>query len=172
MIVRSKVGDLPDKDLSDYIIKHVYKDAMLIGLAQLAFLIFSSIQCEGNKSNYKDCNRTLYSQSGLGLLVATFTIIQLVGGIFPKHILEKHVVSIKKVVSMNMNAQEKFQAFGFLIVAACVMFLLSAYGSEGDFNNEAEGHFMICMVLLGWGCLFLIAAWNFSVIRQELKREE
>lgn len=77
-------------------------------LAQLTFLIFSSIQCHASQdsSNFEfwmECNRTLFAQTGLGLIVVLFMGIRIVSGVAPKYIVERHTISIKKIATMRLN---------------------------------------------------------------------
>ena len=74
--VRRMIAALPDSDLSDFLSKSVIKDGLIVSLGQLAFLALSSIQCinEANMTGkpLEYCKRSLWSQSGLGGLVAIY----------------------------------------------------------------------------------------------------
>ena len=52
---RSHIAKLSDADLSKFLTNDVIKGGMLVGLAQLTFLMFASIQCDGNVEKDKDC---------------------------------------------------------------------------------------------------------------------
>ena len=62
--IRSMVGELSDADLSEFLSMSVIKVGLVVGLGQLAFLAFSSIQCESEArlegKGWEDCNRSLY----------------------------------------------------------------------------------------------------------------
>ncbi|GMI08900.1 hypothetical protein TrVE_jg2098 [Triparma verrucosa] len=136
--VRSGVADLPGAKMSHYLTHVVLKGGFFVGLAQLSFLIFSSIQCEAEEGRYHRCSRTLYSQTGLGIMVVLYLSIKIVTGLVPDHILDRHIVSVKKVVALDLNLEEKVQAVGLSIAAASAMFMLGNYGAKGDFRSEAE----------------------------------
>ena len=72
-------------------------------------------------------------------MVTLFTIIKLASGVVPKRILDKHVISPKKVLAMDLNPGEAVQAFGLSIAALCALYPLGNYGAEGDFGNRADG---------------------------------
>ena len=150
-------------------------DGMLVGLGQLAFLMFKSIQCDGNKDDWRDCNRTLYSQAGLGFMVTLFTIIKLASGVVPKRILDKHVISPKKVLAMDMNAEEVVQFLGLFTAAGCALWPLGNYGAEGNFGNNADGiaekYAAFFVPSIGGFCLLLTAVWKMFVIRGEMRHE-
>ena len=82
----------------------------LVGLAQMTFLAFSSIQCDGEAEiegkDWKSCTRSLYSQTGLGGMVSTYIVAKLISGIAPKSYLDKHTISLKKIEKMDLNIQE------------------------------------------------------------------
>ena len=86
--VRSRVAKLSDADLSRFLSLSVVKGGLIVGLGQLIFLAFSSVQCLNEASaeghDWTECKRSLYSQTGLGGLVAEYTIIELVSGIAPR----------------------------------------------------------------------------------------
>lgn len=81
--VRSRIASLPEEELSFFITTDVVKGGVFIGLAQLAFLMFGSIQCDGNSTGYMECRRTLYSQVGLSAMVSLYIIIKLISGAVP-----------------------------------------------------------------------------------------
>lgn len=60
--VRSEVASLPDERLSTFLTQDLFKEGLLVGVAQLAFLSFSSVQCEATTmaGNWKPmlCNST------------------------------------------------------------------------------------------------------------------
>ncbi|GMI18350.1 hypothetical protein TrLO_g7895 [Triparma laevis f. longispina] len=137
----------------------------------LAFLMFASIQCENsNSDDWRQCNRTLISQTGLSFMIALYAIIKILSGVVPEHILEKHVFSMKKVVAMKMNAEESVQAFGLAIAICCALFSLGGYGANGNFGNDEEKYTAYAVPSFGAGCLFLTAVWKMIAIRGELKR--
>lgn len=98
---------------------------------------------EGFRSDefYKIFNqhpRSLYAQTGLGAMVAIFVVIKLMSGIIPKHLIQKHIVSVEKIVTMNMTGPEKIEFLGLTIAGVCGLFLLGFYGAEGDFRDGPE----------------------------------
>ena len=174
--VRSSIARLSDSDLSSMLSNVILKDGILLGLGQLSFLIFSSIQCENAKHEgvayfYLECSRTLYSQTGLGYMVVLFLIIKIVSSIAPKRILDKHIVSFKKVLAVDLNFNEFVQFFGLSVAAGCALFLLGGYGAEGDFHTAAEEHATFAIGALGLVSLGATAFWKLIAIRGEMKRE-
>ena len=99
----SRVAELSDKDISVFLTNDVVKSCMLVGLAQLSFLMFGCIQCDGSKDDWQQCNRTLYSQTGLSFMVALYIMIRLSSGIVPRQILEIHNISIRDMVTMRIS---------------------------------------------------------------------
>lgn len=90
-------------------------------------------------------------------MIAALTVIKIISSIAPKRILDKHVLSLKNVVAMNLNTEELVEAFGLSIAALCGMWLLGNYGAEGNFysgNNNYEKPVMIAIIALGNGSLF------------------
>ncbi|GMH93315.1 hypothetical protein TL16_g12594 [Triparma laevis f. inornata] len=162
MTCRSYVAKLSDEDLSKFLTEDVVMGSVLVGLGQLAFLMFASIQCHGNADDWRQCNRTLLSQAGLSGMVTLFTIIKLASGVVPKRILEKHVISLKKVLAMDLNAEEASQFFGLAIAAGCALYPLGNYGAEGDFSDEAEKYAAYIVPSIGTSCLFLRRSGNWS----------
>ena len=161
MRIRSRIAKLSNSDLSRFLTNDVLKGGILLGLAQLAFLLFASIQCDANAKEaglrWQQCRRTLFSQTGLGGLVAIFGIIKLVSGVVPLHILTKHTVSMEKVVAMNVRLDEAVQFFGLGIATISALFLLGLYGAEGDFQSEDEEYFVISVMFIGMGALIINA---------------
>lgn len=126
----------------------------ITGLLQLAFLMFSSIQCDISMTNYenqswRECKRTTYSQTGVGVMVAFFIMLKIIAGVIPKKVLAKHFVSIRQIISMNLNFLEFLQCLCISISSFCLLFLLANYGAEGDFKNENEASFFYNMTIVG-----------------------
>lgn len=134
--LRSRIARLPDEDLSNFLTNDVFFGGMIIGLGQLTFLMFASIQCNGNADDWSKCNRTLYSQAGLSGMVTLLTIIKLTSGVVPKRILKKHIIPLKKVFAMDSSAAEFVQFFSIMVACACALWPLGNYGAEGDFVNK------------------------------------
>ena len=66
---RSRIAKLTDKDLSRFLTNDVVMGGVIIGLGQLTFLMFASIQCDNGNfidevDDWRQCNRTLYSSAG------------------------------------------------------------------------------------------------------------
>ncbi|GMH90124.1 hypothetical protein TrVE_jg3457 [Triparma verrucosa] len=168
---RTNVAKLSDEDLSKFLTNDVILGGMFVGLGQLAFLMFASIQCDGNVDDWRECNRTLLSQGGLSFMVTLFTIIKLASGIVPKRILDKQMISPQKVLAMDLNAEEAVKAFALLVVAGCALYSLGNYGSEGEFGHENEKFAAYFVPTVGSGCLILTSVWQMFVIRGEMRRE-
>ncbi|GMH82038.1 hypothetical protein TrST_g3249 [Triparma strigata] len=170
--VRRRIGRLNDKELSDFLSLKVLKDGLFMGLAQLGFLTFSAIQCEAEELNWSDCNRTLYSQTGLGFMVVIYTAAELISGIAPKRIVEKHVVPTKNILAMNLTLQETVQTFGLLAAASSAMFLLGSYGADGNVKDAFEKNVLLSATGIGCSSLIVLASWKLLVIRKEIKQEK
>ena len=88
----------------------IIKGGLIVGLGQLVFLTFSSIQCLNEASvedlDWRECKRSLYSQAGLGGLVAEYTILLLVSGVAPKKYIDKHIIKSRRIATMNLNLEE------------------------------------------------------------------
>ena len=105
-------------------------------------------------------------------MVALCVIIKLATGVVPQSILEKHTLSMKKVVAMKMNAEEFVQAFGLLISIGCALYSLGNYGAGGNFEDDAEKYAAFVVPGVGATCLLLTAVLKMVAIRGELKRGE
>ncbi|GMH80284.1 hypothetical protein TL16_g08484 [Triparma laevis f. inornata] len=171
MKCRARIATLSDEDLSKFLTNYVIMKSMLVGLGQLAFLMFASIQCDGNADDWTRCRRTLYSQVGLSGMVTLFTIIKLLSGVVPKRILDKHVISPKKVLAMDLNAEQAAQAFGLFVAAGCALWPLGNYGAEGDLGNDAEEYAAYLVPSIGGFCLLLTAVCEFVIMRREMRSE-
>ena len=107
---RSRVAKLSDSDLSRFLSMSVIKGGLIVGLGQLIFLAFSSIQCLNEASveghDWTECKRSLYSQAGLGGLVAEYTILLLVSGIVPRKYIDRHIIKLKRIATMDLNLEQ------------------------------------------------------------------
>ncbi|GMI02040.1 hypothetical protein TrVE_jg672 [Triparma verrucosa] len=168
---RSHIAKLSDEDLTKFLTNDVIFGGMLVGLGQSAFLMFASIQCDGNTDDWRKCSRTLYSQLGLSGMVTLFTLIKLASGVVPKRILERHVISPKKVLAMDLNTDEAVQAFGLLAAAGCALYPLGNYGAEGNFGDDVEKYAAVIVPSIGTFCLLLTTVWKVAVIRGEMRRK-
>lgn len=123
---RSQLAKLSDANLSKFLSQDIIMGGVLIGLGQLTFLVFASIQCNASvpKFDWEECRRTLVSQVGLSFMVMLYVIIKLLSGVVSKHILEKHTISAKRFAAMRMNSEEFVQSFGLLISCFCALFPL------------------------------------------------
>ena len=68
-------------------------------------------------------------------MVVLYLGIGIVSSLAPLHILKKHMVQAKNVITMKMNLGEHIQCISLLIAGSSAMFFLGSYGAEGDFNN-------------------------------------
>lgn len=147
---------------------------------QLTFLTFGAMQCyfsleepevgEGEK-NWRQCERTLFSQTGLGEIVFAFLTIKFISAISPTHILERHIPSIKKMITLKLEKEEWALLFGLALVFGATLFLLGFYGAEGACERgTVERSMLIAVSTIGAGVLWLIALWKVIVIRQEVSR--
>ena len=108
--LRSSFARLSDADLSKFLSMSVIKGGLIVGLGQLVFLAFSSVQClneaalEGH--SWRECKRSLYSQTGFGGLIAEYTIIMLVSGVVPRKYIDRHIIKINKVATLDLNVKE------------------------------------------------------------------
>ena len=57
-------------------------------------------------NSWTACRRSLYSQTGLGGLVAEYTILLLVSGIAPRKYIDRHIIKPKKIVTLDLNVKE------------------------------------------------------------------
>ena len=140
--VRSRIAKLSDADLSVFLSMSTVKGGLIVGLGQLAFIAFSSIQCaseaklQGN--DWKECKRSLLSQTGLGGLVGLYTVISLVSSIAPKRYIDRHTIKLERIAIMDLNVKETVEVLGLSITAGCGLFLLGNYGVEGTFADDSE----------------------------------
>ena len=101
----------------------VVKGGLIVGLGQLIFLAFSSVQCLNEASveglDWTECKRSLYSQTGLGGLVAEYTVLLLVSGVAPRKYIDRHIIKPKKIVMMNLNVKEVSALMIGILSASC-----------------------------------------------------
>ncbi|GMH69503.1 hypothetical protein TrLO_g5565 [Triparma laevis f. longispina] len=171
MNYQSHVAELTDEDLSYFLTNDVVI-GVIVGLGQLAFLMFASIQCNNANDDWRQRNRTLINQAGLSGMVTLYGLVKLASGVVPQHILEKHMVSMKKVVAMRMNAEESAQAFGLATAVGCALFSVGCYGAEGDFYSDAKKYAAFTVPSMGGSSLLVTAAFKLKNIRGEMKRGE
>ena len=196
--IRSSIARLSDSDLSEFLSMSVIKYGLVTGLAQLVFLAFSSVQClsearvEGG-GDWKACKRSLYSQTGLGGLVALYTIIMFMTGVAPKRYIDRHIIKPKMIAKMDLDLEEvrrhakanpaildsnsshypqTVQVLGLSVAAGCSLFLLGNYGVKGDFRNSAEEWWFFSVMVSGAASLLITAVWKGHVIHGEIKLDE
>ena len=125
--IRANAAKLSDEALEDFLASKVMKGGLTVGLGQIVFLAFSSIQCysEANQNGdeWYECKRSLWSQTGLGGMIAGVTIVLLVGGIAPPKYIERHTPKIQKIASMDLNRGEKIQLFWLIVACGCGLFM-------------------------------------------------
>ena len=68
LYVRTKVAHLDDEDLKEFLSIDVLKGGIFVGLGQLLFLAFASVQCHSEARlegyDWRECKRSLFSQTG------------------------------------------------------------------------------------------------------------
>ena len=122
LTVRSVVASLDPKKLSEFLSKSVIYKGLLLGTIKLTFLVFTSIKCETElweeeeKSElehpWRACNRTLYSQTGLGIMIIIYLTLTVLSGNASTFVLEDHTVTLKKAWTMDMDFAESVQCCG------------------------------------------------------------
>ena len=107
---RFSIARLSDADLSKFLSMSVIKGGLMVGIGQLVFLAFSSIQCVNESSVegdvWRECTRSLYSQTGLGGLVGLYTVIEMLSGVAPRKYIDRHIIKPKKIATMDLNVKE------------------------------------------------------------------
>ena len=88
MKCRSHIAKLSNEELSAFLTQDVVLGGIIIGLGQLAFLMFPTIQCDRNADSWRDCKRTLHSQFGLSSMVTLYIVVKLASGVVPIRILK------------------------------------------------------------------------------------
>ena len=173
--IRGWVARLNDRNLSIFLTDGVMKEGLLIGLAQLGFLLFSSVQCEAEVqewNSWTECSRTLFSQTGLGVMICLYLGVKILSRLAPKNILDKHLLSARSVFAMDLNMEGFVQCFGLAIAAFCALNMLGSYGAKGNFRDQTEENIMITAMAVGCVSLIVTAAWKIVAIRGEIVRGE
>ena len=108
--VRSRIARLSDADFSKFLSLSIIIGGLIVGLGQLVFLAFSSIQCVNEATveglDWRECKRSLISQAGLGGLVGLYIILLLVSGIAPRKYIDRHISKPKKIARLDPNFEE------------------------------------------------------------------
>ena len=175
-IIRGWVATADNHQISEFLTNGVIKDGLLIGLAQLGSLLFSSIQCEAEveewSHSWRDCTRTLFSQTGLGAMICLYLGPKILSRLVSKNILDKHLVSMRSIFAMDLKIEGFVECFGLAIAACCALYMLGSYGAKGDFHNSFERGIMVATMSIGCVCLLVTATWKIVVIRGEIMRGE
>ncbi|GMH89030.1 hypothetical protein TrVE_jg13185 [Triparma verrucosa] len=160
--VRSIVASLEKrgpKKLSEFLSKSVIYKGLLLGSIKLTFLVFTSIKCETElweeeeKSDlehpWRACNRTLYSQTGLGIMIIIYLTLTVLSGIASTSVLEDHTVNLKKAWTMDMDFAESVQCCGISLSTFLAIYLAGNYGAEGDFRSELDRNLIYLAAWIG-----------------------
>ncbi|GMI13078.1 hypothetical protein TrLO_g1890 [Triparma laevis f. longispina] len=167
--IRRYIASLRDEDLSVFLTEYFFKGVLIIGLSQLTFLIFTSIQCERSVGGeWRQCKRTLVSQTGLGGIIGGFVAFRILSGLVPAAILRRRSVSPKKLLSMHLTSRDFLKMAALFIVALSALFLLSNYGSKGNFKDTTESYATNGVMILGMGTLIVLGLWETHFIRLEM----
>ena len=98
--------------------------------------MFGSIQCDrANDGDWGQCERTLYSQTGLSFIVGAYTTIKILTGVVPKKILDKHTVSLKDVLGVTMDVEAVVQFLGLAGASVFALYLFGNYGAKGKIQR-------------------------------------
>eukprot|EP00519_Triparma_laevis_P004294 CAMPEP_0182514400 /NCGR_PEP_ID=MMETSP1321-20130603/35669_1 /TAXON_ID=91990 /ORGANISM="Bolidomonas sp., Strain RCC1657" /LENGTH=1209 /DNA_ID=CAMNT_0024721593 /DNA_START=151 /DNA_END=3777 /DNA_ORIENTATION=+ len=159
LTVRSIVASLDPKKLSEFLSKSVIYKGLLLGSIKLTFLVFTSIKCETElreeeeKSDleqpWRACNRTLYSQTGLGIMIIIYLTLTVLSGIASTSVREDHTVNLKKAWTMDMDFAESVQCCGISLSAFLAIYLAGNYGAEGDFRSELDRNLIYLAAWIG-----------------------
>ncbi|GMH91759.1 hypothetical protein TL16_g12148, partial [Triparma laevis f. inornata] len=157
--VRNIVASRDPEMISGFLVKSVIYKGLLLGTIKLTFLVFTSIKCETElweeeeKSNlehpWRDCNRTLYSQTGLGIMIIIYLTLSVLSGIASTSVLEDHTVTLKKAWTMDMDFAESVQCCGIFLSAFLAIYLAGNYGAEGDFRSELDQNLIYLAAWIG-----------------------
>ena len=93
-------------------------------------------------------------------------------GVVPKRILDRHIISSRQILEMNLRLEEKFQVLSVASSGVCALFFISLYGARGNFYDEKEKALFYATIVLGAALLFGTALWKGFVIRKEMRKEE
>ncbi|GMH67583.1 hypothetical protein TrLO_g9406 [Triparma laevis f. longispina] len=169
----SKTSKLRDSKLSQFLVKGIFKQGMLIGLGQLIFLGCAPLQCDFKTSSenlpWTECRRALYSQTGLGAMVSLYIIINIVSGMAPSRILIKHYITPKMILKGNLKKYQIGETVGMAVSGLNALSLVSLYGAEGDFHDEVEEVMINGVMVIGIFTMLINAGVKFVKIRKEIK---
>ena len=120
--VRNVVASRDPEKISNFLSKSVVYKGLMLGTIKLTFLVFTSIKCETElweeeeqsdlEHPWRACNRTLYSQTGLGIMIIIYLTLTVLSGIASTSVLEDHTVTLKKAWTMKMDFAESVQCCG------------------------------------------------------------
>eukprot|EP00519_Triparma_laevis_P013418 CAMPEP_0182490718 /NCGR_PEP_ID=MMETSP1321-20130603/474_1 /TAXON_ID=91990 /ORGANISM="Bolidomonas sp., Strain RCC1657" /LENGTH=1006 /DNA_ID=CAMNT_0024692943 /DNA_START=67 /DNA_END=3084 /DNA_ORIENTATION=- len=172
--LRRTIASLADDELSEYLKHTVLKYGLIVGMGQLLFISLISIGCDGNAYDFRQCRRALTSQTGLGLMLLIALGVNIISGIFPRRILLKHTVKVKRVVALDLPLGEIIQCILGLVAIGCGMYILGLMtgGAWGDFGEYKEQYVLIYTIIIGCGSLISVAIWKWAIIWREMRQAD
>jgi len=177
--VKKRMSEMPDHQLSAFMITRVFGKTLAVGLVQASFFVFDGLRCnletEDENQRHRTCERTLFGEVGIGSMISLLLMAFLMSGLVSKKHLEKVVIPIEKIVTGDLKPREVARILLTLVVLVCSLFLFGYYGTTGKFKEEGgdwELYLAITFLASGLGSLVILLVWVFREIYVEVKAEE
>ena len=110
------------------------------------------------------CNRTLISQSWLGILLVVYFSSTLAMSIFSPSLLIQHSVSMRKIAMGDLTKKEFLKSSTLTFAFTCGFFLFANFGARTDFGGVKELSITIAVGVLGVASLLVLTGAEFFLI--------
>ena len=179
--LREYLQDLPDIQLSRYMVEKVFKKGVTVALLIVAMVIVDNIRCYGlslvvmaedeEHGTWKQCHRAMFAETGMSSILGITVWTDLLLGVAPERLITKHYLSFKMFVKMEVTFRQV--AWCFFVVSTYFWFLclMAYYGKDGDMKDREEEKFVIMITILGVASGIISGGWAVSVVYWEWGKE-
>jgi len=89
------------------------------------------------------CNRTRSGQCGLAIIILINFIVHVALSVFPKKVIEKRMITIRKFATFNMTVDEMIKIVVHSYALCCAFFLFAQYNARGEMTDGEESFLAI-----------------------------
>ena len=125
--IRRGIGQLPPNQLHDFLVNTLFKGGITT-TASVLFITFRGTKCVFER-NLEECTNTALCSSFISLFIILNWWLQLVRCSVPKELRREIVLSIERLVHMDVNFMQLIQLASLAVCGACGIWLFAMMNS-------------------------------------------
>ena len=165
-----KVAALPSVELSDFLVNAIGMQGIResIPLLVMAARSASCLQTAGD--NPVLCDRLVLANMFPSGYLAFFAVARLASVVVPEEVKERHVLSLRKVATLDITKTQFAECMGYTVTLLCVIFFV--LNAKKDFSppDHIEVTAMWVTGIVGGASILFVVTWKGCRVMMDIRR--